>query len=47
MHSLTTRTDAHGNPVSGSQAAIERYDAAIDHLLAYRERVPRRDDLAG
>ena len=36
MQSLTTRTDAHGNPVSGSQAAIERYDAAIDHLLAYR-----------
>jgi hypothetical protein len=36
MHSLTTRTDAHGNPVSGSQAAIERYDAAVDHLLAYR-----------
>ena len=36
MHSLTTRTDAHGNPVSGAQAAIERYDAAIDHLLAYR-----------
>jgi tetratricopeptide (TPR) repeat protein len=36
MHALTTRTDAHGNPVSGSQAAIERYDAAIDHLLAYR-----------
>ena len=36
MPTLTTRTDAHGNPVSGSQAAIERYDAAIDHLLAYR-----------
>ena len=35
MLSLTTRTDAHGNPVSGSPAAIERYDAAIDHLLAY------------
>jgi hypothetical protein len=37
MHSLTTRTDVHGNPVSGSQAAIERYDAALDHLLAYRD----------
>ena len=36
MHSLTTRTDAHGNSVSGEQAAIDRYDAAIDHLLAYR-----------
>ena len=37
MLSLTTSTDAHGNPVSGSQTAIERYDAAIDHLLAYRD----------
>ena len=36
MPTLTIRTDAHGNPVSGSQAAVERYDAAIDHLLAYR-----------
>ena len=37
MLTLTTHTDAHGNPVSGSPAAIERYDAAIDHLLAYRD----------
>ncbi len=36
MLTLTTRTDIHGNPVSGSPAAVERYDAAVDHLLAYR-----------
>ena len=36
MLTLTTRTDIHGNPVSGSPAAVDRYDAAVDHLLAYR-----------
>jgi hypothetical protein len=37
MTTLTTASDVHGNPVSGSPAAIARYDAAVDHLLAYRE----------
>jgi tetratricopeptide (TPR) repeat protein len=37
MLSLTTRTDVHGNPVTGAQSAVDRYDVAIDHLLAYRE----------
>ena len=39
MPSLTTRTDSHGNPVSGSPATIDLYDAAVDHLLAYRDEV--------
>ncbi|MFP5372704.1 MAG: tetratricopeptide repeat protein, partial [Actinomycetes bacterium] len=39
MLTLTARTDAHGNPVSGSPAAVDRYDAAVDHLLAYRNDV--------
>jgi tetratricopeptide (TPR) repeat protein len=39
MLSVTTRTDAHGNPVTGSPSAVDRYDAAIDHLVAYREEL--------
>jgi tetratricopeptide (TPR) repeat protein len=39
MLTLTTRTDAHGNPVTGAQSAVDRYDAAIDHLVAYREEL--------
>ena len=39
MLTLTTRTDTHGNPVSGSQAAVDRYDIAVDHLLAYRNEL--------
>jgi tetratricopeptide (TPR) repeat protein len=39
MITLTTRTDAHGNPVSGSEASVDRYDAAVDHLLAYRNEL--------
>jgi hypothetical protein len=39
MPSPTTRTDSHGNPISGSSEAIDRYDAAVDHLLAYRDEV--------
>lgn len=39
MLSFTTRTDAHGNPISGSEEAVKRYDAALDHLLAYRNEV--------
>ncbi len=33
----TSRSDAHGNPVTGSAAAVDRYDIAVDHLLAFRE----------
>jgi tetratricopeptide (TPR) repeat protein len=41
MTTLTTATDFHGNPVSGPPSAIACYDAAVDHLLAYRnELVP-------
>src|SRR5687768_11251047 len=36
---LSTRTDIHGNPVSGSQTAVDRYDVTVDHLLAYRNEV--------
>jgi hypothetical protein len=36
MATQTDLTDVHGNPISGPPAAIDRYDAAIDHLLAYR-----------
>ena len=36
MLTLTTSADIHGNSVSGSPAAVDRYDAAVDHLLAYR-----------
>ena len=39
MHTLTTRTDAHGNPISGPHDAVDRYDTAVDHLLAYRNEV--------
>ena len=39
MITLTTRTDAHGNPISGPQDAVDRYDTAVDHLLAYRTEV--------
>jgi tetratricopeptide (TPR) repeat protein len=39
MPSLTTRVDSHGNPVSGSSVTIDLYDAAVDHLLAYRDEV--------
>jgi hypothetical protein len=39
MLSPTITTDAHGNPVSGARPAVDRYDAAIDHLLAYRTEV--------
>jgi tetratricopeptide (TPR) repeat protein len=36
---LTTHIDAHGNPISGPQDAVDRYDTAVDHLLAYRTEV--------
>ena len=36
MLSLTDRTDTHGNPISGSQEAVDRYDVTVGHLLAYR-----------
>jgi tetratricopeptide (TPR) repeat protein len=36
---LTTRTDVHGNPVSGPPTAIDLYDAAIDHLLPYHNEL--------
>ncbi len=39
MRSSTTRTDTHGNPISGPQDAVVRYDAAVGHLLAYHEQV--------
>ena len=39
MFTLTTRTDIHGNPVSGPQAAVDRYDTVVDHLLAYRNEL--------
>jgi tetratricopeptide (TPR) repeat protein len=39
MLTITTRTDTHGNPVSGPQAAVDRYDSAVDHLLAYRNEL--------
>jgi tetratricopeptide (TPR) repeat protein len=39
MPTLTTGADVHGNPVSGPSAAVDRYDAAVDHLLAYRNEL--------
>jgi tetratricopeptide (TPR) repeat protein len=39
MLSLTSHTDTHGNPTSGPQDAVDRYDAAIGHLLAYHEQL--------
>ena len=39
MRSLTTRTDTHGNPISGPQDAVDRYDDAVGHLLAYHEQL--------
>src|SRR5687767_11355526 len=36
---LAVQSDIHGNPVSGSHTAVDRYDAAVDHLLAYRNEV--------
>ena len=39
MLTLTTHIDAHGNPVSGPQDAVDRYDTAVDHLLAYRNEL--------
>lgn len=39
MLSLTTRTDTHGNPISGRQDAVDRYDDAVSHLLAYHEQL--------
>ena len=39
MATLTTGNDAHGNPVSGPSTAVDRYDAAVDHLLAYRNEL--------
>jgi hypothetical protein len=35
----TTSADVHGNPVSGPPTAIDRYDAAVGHLLAYRDKL--------
>lgn len=35
----TLTTDSHGNPVSGPPTAVDRYDAAVDHLLAYRNEL--------
>jgi hypothetical protein len=39
MASKTTLTDAHGNPASGSQDAVARYDHAVDRLLRYHPAV--------
>ena len=39
MLSLTTRTDTHGNPTSGPQDAVDRYDDAVGHLLAYHAQL--------
>jgi tetratricopeptide (TPR) repeat protein len=39
MLSLTTRTDTHGNPISGPQDAVDRYDDAVGRLLAYHEQL--------
>jgi tetratricopeptide (TPR) repeat protein len=41
MTTLTTATatDSHRNPVSGPATAVDRYDTAVDHLLAYRNEL--------
>lgn len=33
----TAVTDTHGNPITGGRDAVDRYDVALDHLLAYRD----------
>ncbi len=32
----TAMFDTHGNPITGGRDAVDRYDVALDHLLAYR-----------
>lgn len=32
---MSTQHDAHGNPITGSADAVERYDAAIDRLVRF------------
>jgi len=39
MLSLTNRTDTHGNPITGPQDAVDRYDDAVGHLLAYHAQL--------
>ena len=46
MLTLTTRTDTHGNPVSGPQAAVDRYDTADRPPPRLPQRAARRHDVA-
>lgn len=39
MPAATVTTDAHANPISGTQESIARYDAALDRLLRFHPDV--------
>ena len=47
MTTMTSR-DAHGNPMTGDAATIERYDLAIDRLVRFHpDAVDLAVELAG
>lgn len=35
MTTMTIHADTHGNPISGSAEAVDRFDTTLSHLLAY------------